>query len=74
MTLEKDLIITLNNKNYYVISTTVYENTQYAYLVNISEEDDYIYVKVLKAESSVEILTAPELINVIAPMLLKNVD
>ena len=74
MELQKDLIITLENKNYFVINTTIYENDTYAYLVNISEENDYIYVKYLKENSSVEIVDDSDFIKKIAPELVKGIE
>lgn len=74
MELQKDLIITLENKNYFVANTTFYENNTYAYLVNISEENDYIYVKYLKENSSVEVVDDSDLIGKIAPELANGIE
>ena len=74
MELQKDLIITLENRNYFVINTVLYQNDIYAYLVNIIEEDDYIYVKYIKENSSVEVISDSDLIKKIAPELLKGIN
>ena len=72
--LQKDLIVTLEEKNYFVINIATYKNETYAYLVNVSEDDDYIYVKYLKESSSVEIIYDEELIKKIAPELVKGIN
>ena len=74
MELQKDLIITLENKNYFVINTTIIQNETYAYLVNTSEDDDYIYVKYLRDETSIEIINDSEIIKKIAPKLLNGIN
>jgi len=74
MELQKDLIITLENKDYFVVNTALYENSTYAYLLNLKEEDDYIYVKYIKETSSVEIIEDNDLIKKIAPELIKGID
>jgi len=73
MELQKDLIITLENKDYFVVNTALYENNIYAYLLNL-KEDDYMYVKYIKETSNVEIIEDNELIKKIAPELIKNID
>lgn len=46
MKLEKDLIITLEDgSEYYVISTAEYNNERYAYLMNMNEDNYYVYAK-----------------------------
>lgn len=76
MNLEKDLIITLEDGNeYYIISTAMYNNEKYAYLMNMKEDNDYIYVKEINSPEGLQIklVTDEELIKKIALYLQKEI-
>ncbi len=76
MSLEKDLIITLEDQEqYYVISTALYNNEKYAYLMNMNKEEHYIYVKEIKTSDGIQIqtITDKDLIAKIALYLQKGV-
>lgn len=56
MNIEKDLIITLEDGNeYYIISTAIYNNEKYAYLMNMKQDNDYIYAKEVKTDDGLQI-------------------
>ena len=56
MTLEKDLIITLEDgTEYYVISTVVYDNEKYAYLMNMKKDNEDIFAKEIKSVNGVQV-------------------
>lgn len=56
MNLEKDFIITLEDGNeYYVISTIIYDNEKYAYLMNMKKDNDYIIAKEIKNVNGVQV-------------------
>ncbi|MBQ7141068.1 MAG: hypothetical protein IJO32_06165 [Bacilli bacterium] len=46
MIIEKNQIITLNNNiEYFVVNTIIYNNEKYALIININEDNDYLFVK-----------------------------
>jgi len=76
MTLEKDYIITLDDgQEYYVISTAIYNNEKYAYLMNMNENNYYVYAKEIKTAEGIQVqpILDEELINKIALYLQKEI-
>lgn len=76
MNLEKDLIITLESgEEYYVISTAIYENEKYAYLMNMKEDNYYVYAKEIKTEDGIKVQAIMDetLINKISLYLQKEI-
>ena len=74
--LEKEYIITLEDgEEYYVISTTVYNNEKYAYLMNMKEDNYYVFAKELKTNEGikVEAILDQETIQKILPYLQKEI-
>ena len=54
--MEKDLIITLEDgQEYYVISVATYNNEKYAYLMNMKDNNHYIYVKEIRVDDIIKI-------------------
>ena len=76
MSIEKDLIITLEDgEEYYVISTAIYNNEKYAYLMNMKENNYYVYAKEIKTPDGIQVqaILDEELINKIALYLQKEI-
>ena len=76
MSLEKDLIITLEDgEEYYVISTAMYNNEKYAYLMNMKKDNYYVYAKEIKTTdgTQVQAILDKELIQKIALYLQKEI-
>lgn len=76
MSLEKDIIITLDDgEEYYVISTAVYNNEKYAYLMNMKKDNYYVYAKELKTNDGIEVeaITDPNTIEIISQYLQKEI-
>lgn len=76
MSIEKDLIITLEDgEEYYVISTAIYNNEKYAYLMNMKENNYYVYAKEIKTSDGIQVqaILDEELINKIALYLQKEI-
>lgn len=47
-TINKDMIITLDNKeSYFVGATTFHNNNKYGLIINVNKEKDYMVVKIL---------------------------
>ena len=79
MQLRDDLILTFeNNKKYFVICTTIYNNDLYAYLLDLSDEDNHIYVKQIKTDNENELkleqVINQNIIKEISPFLAKSLD
>lgn len=56
MSLEKDLIITLEDgEEYYVISTAMYNNEKYAYLMNMKRDNYYVYAKEIRTNDGIQV-------------------
>ncbi|MBE6152998.1 MAG: hypothetical protein E7166_02050 [Firmicutes bacterium] len=76
MNLEKDYIITLEDgQEYYVISTAIYNNEKYAYLMNMKEENYYVYAKEIKTDDGIQVqpILDEQLIQKIALYLQKEI-
>lgn len=74
--LEKEYIITLEDgEEYYVVSTTMYNNEKYAYLMNMKEDNYYVFAKELKTNDGikVEAILDQETIQKILPYLQKEI-
>ena len=79
MQLVSDLVITFeNNKDYFVTCTTTYNNDVYAYLLDLSDEDNHLYVKQIKTnntnELKLEIIVNKDIINKISPLLYNAIN
>ena len=76
MSLEKDFIITLEDgEQYYVISTAIYNNEKYAYLMNMNKDNYYVYAKEIKTADgiTVQAILDKELIAKISLYLQKEI-
>lgn len=70
--LEKEYIITLEDgEEYYVVSTTMYNNEKYAYLMNMKQDNYYVFAKELNTNEGikVEAILDQETIQKILPYL-----
>ena len=54
--LEKEYIITLEDgEEYYVVSTTMYNNEKYAYLMNMKQDNYYVFAKELNTNEGIQV-------------------
>ena len=54
--LEKEYIITLEDgEEYYVVSTTMYNNEKYAYLMNMKQDNYYVFAKELNTNEGIKV-------------------
>ena len=54
--LEKEYIKTLEDgEEYYVVSTTMYNNEKYAYLMNMKQDNYYVFAKELNTNEGIKV-------------------
>ena len=70
--LKEGNILTLSNKQkYVVIYTTTYKNDEYCYIINKEDDNDSMVCKILPNES-VEIVTDEKMINIFLQLFTKD--
>ena len=70
--LAKNLIVTLdNNENYFVASTTHYNDELYGLLINVNKDSEYITVK-LVSEDEIQKINDEDLLNELYPLFNNN--
>ena len=70
--LKEGNILTLSNKQkYVVVYTTTYKNDEYCYIINKDDDNDSMVCKILSNES-VEIVTDEKMINIFLQIFIKD--
>lgn len=70
--LKKGNIVTLSNKQkYVVVYVTTYKNQEYCYIINEEDDNDSMICKILPNES-VEIVTDEKIINIFLQLFTKD--